>query len=186
MRRGRDSITPSGAFHNDHRAKSVPGATDPTKGAYQMSTSHVPAIETLSTLLLQWVDVAFPAQNRKLGTLYYLWLRLAEALCDSQQSKVAVFKREIGQLYSAGRAGEPPIQALEQRLHELVQGGLREYFLVIAVRQAMEQLLEKMYPSALEQWKQLANDSLPLSLQFALDPSEMPPGPRAILRPDNY
>lgn len=177
-------MTPSVAFHNDHRAKSVPGVTDPTKGAYQMSTAHIPAIETLSTLLLQWVEVAFPAQKREMVDLNYLWLSLAEALCGSQQSKVAVFRREIGQLYSAGRAGEPPIQALEQRLHELVQGGLREYFLVIAVRQAMEQLLEKRDPSALEQWKQLANDSLPLWLQFALDPSEMP-GPSAILRPDN-
>jgi hypothetical protein len=148
-----------------------------------MRTQPRNAIEAFSLLLLQWVDVSFPAQSREVSKLNHLWFSLAQALCGSHRSKIAVFQREMAQLRSTVRAGEPPIQALEQRLNELTQAGLREYFLVIAVRQAMEQLILTEYPPALDQWKQLADDMLPLQIQFARQSNEMP-SVRAILRPD--
>lgn len=148
-----------------------------------MHSTSTNAIDALSFLLQQWVDTAFTIQNRDVATLNHLWMSLAEAICGSHKSKTVVFQREISQLRSSAGAGNPPIQALEQRLRELINGGLREFFLVIAVRQAMEQLIFIEFPSTLGQWKQLADDILPLQVQFAHKPDEIP-GSRAILEPD--
>lgn len=141
------------------------------------------AIEALSFLLQQWVYTVFPEQNRDVATLNHLWMSLAEALCGSHKSKITAFQREITQLRSGARAGDPPHHALEQRLHELVEAGLQEFFLVIAVRQAIQQLISTEFPSTLVQWKQLADDILPLQVQFAHKPDEMP-GSSAILEPN--
>lgn len=45
--------------------------------------------------------------------------------------------------------GYPPCQALERRLRELVDAGLRELFLVAAVRQGLDHLIAEKLPSNL-------------------------------------
>jgi len=146
-----------------------------------MNSTPTNAIEAFSFLLQQWVDTTFPAQDRDVPALNALWMTLADALCGSQGLKVAAFQQELARQRSGAKAGAPPIQALEQRLHALVDAGLRELFLVVAVRQSLDQLIALMFPLASEQWKQLAEDIMPLQLQFGRKSDEMP-GPQSTFR----
>lgn len=141
------------------------------------------AVESLSFLLKEWVSTAFPAQARDVAVLNHLWLNLAAALCGTKKSHIKMFQQELSQLRSTTRAGEPPTKSLEHRLYELIDADLREFFLIIAVRQAMEQLILIEAPSTLDVWKQLADTILPLQLQFAHGLDEAPPQ-QTTLSPD--
>jgi hypothetical protein len=154
-----------------------------SKGGFLMESRPANIVKALSFLLQQWVATTFPPQNRDVGSLNHLWLSLAEALCESHKSKLALFQHEIAQLRPTEKAGYPPVHALEERIYELIDAGLRELFLVIAVRQAMEQLILIEFPASLDEWKQLADIILPLKLQFAHMPDEMP-GSTTFLKPD--
>src|SRR5579875_2648940 len=101
------------------------------------------AIEALSFTLTQWVNMAFPSPQRDSVTLNSLWMMLAHSLCGSQVEKEKLFMREIAQLRPTSNAGLPPTHALEQRLYEL------------------------------NEWKRLADTTLPLKIQFAIHPNEI-------------
>jgi len=134
------------------------------------------AIEALSFTLTQWVNMAFPSPQRDSVTLNSLWMMLAHSLCGSQVEKEKLFMREIAQLRPTSNAGLPPTHALEQRLYELIEAGMRDLFIVIAVRQSMEQLIPIHFsdtPHALNEWKRLADTTLPLKIQFAIHPNEI-------------
>ena len=148
-----------------------------------MSSMPTNAVEALSFLLQQWVDTAFSMQYRDVSALNHLWISLAEALCSSHKPKLEAFQQNIAQLRPTKRAGDPPVHALEHRIYELIDAGLHEHFLVIAIRQSMEQLILIEFPSTIDQWRQLANDILPLEIQFARKSDEMP-GPSTIIRPE--
>lgn len=141
------------------------------------------AVEALSFLLSRWMDKAFSIEQRDVSTLNFMWITLAEALCGQNPSKIKVFQTEIAHMRRTARAGDPPLHALEQRLYELINTDLREFFLVIAVRQAIEQLISIQFPSRLDEWRLLADDILPIQVQFAHMPHEMP-GPYTTLRPE--
>ncbi len=123
----------------------------------------------LLLLLQRWVDTAFPIeQDRNVVRLNFTWRRLAQALCGLHSAKLRAFDSESAQLGPASQAGSPPVHALEQRLRELIDDGLQEQFLVIAVRQAMDQLVAMRFPEAAQQWKQMADGILPLWIQFSM------------------
>ncbi len=62
--------------------------------------------------------------------------------------------------------GYPPCQTLERRLRELVDAGLRELFLVAAVRQGLDRLIAENLPSNLPEWTRLADEIIPVDIQF--------------------
>jgi hypothetical protein len=148
-----------------------------------MRSTPTNAVEALNFLLIEWMDRAFPIEQRDIPALNFMWITLAQALCGQDTSKMKIFQTEIAQMRQTTRAGDPPLHELAQRLHELIDAGLREFFLIIAVRQAMEQLILVHFPSKIEEWKSLADDILPLQVQFAHVPQEMP-GPYTTLRSD--
>jgi hypothetical protein len=126
------------------------------------------ATQALSVLLTQWVDTI--PEPRNVIVLNNVWLAIAEALCGSQNAKSNRFQQELAQLRRTPEAGKPPIHALEQRINELVREGIRELFLVIAIRQGLDQLIAMHYPLSMENWKALADTILPLQIQFAAGP----------------
>lgn len=131
-----------------------------------MPVTPMNAVEALSYLLQDWFDVAFSEQDRPVLRLHRMWRELAAALCGTQKEKYAVFQRELNQSRVSSKAGNPPIHALEQRLHELTQTGLDEVFLVIAVRQSIDHLIRLHFPTLLDDWTKRAESVLPCSAQF--------------------
>ena len=127
------------------------------------------AIDALALLLSEWTDKTFPVESRDIPALNHLWITLANVLCNSDSSKVKAFQQEVARLRSSEHAGSPPIDALKRRLYELAQTDIDEAFLVIAIRQSMEQLIIIEFPTslAIQKWKQLADTILPLQIQFA-------------------
>lgn len=136
------------------------------------------AVDIFTDLLQEWVETACPAPQRDIPALNAIWGMLAEELCGSQKAKLAVFRSELAELRRGPSAGDPPVKAIRQRLRELTAVGLREFFLVVAARQAMDHLIAVHVPSAQPLWTQLADRSLPLRLQFA-EQHEERRGPRA-------
>ena len=127
------------------------------------------SIKALSFLLEEWTTSAFTTEKLDVPLLNGMWITLAEALSGSHSLTLDQFQDEIALLRPTSRAGYPPIKSLERRLYELIDTGLREFFLVIAVRQAMEQLISLYFPFALDQWLQIAEEILPLKMQFAFN-----------------
>lgn len=125
------------------------------------------AVEGLSFLLQEWMATAFTTENLDVPHINSMWIILAEALCGSHSLKIEQFQSEIASLRSTTKAGFPPINSLEQRLYELIDAGVKEFFLVIAVRQALDQLIELYFPLKLENWLDKAEKVLPLKIQFA-------------------
>ncbi len=132
------------------------------------------ATGALALLLSEWTDNTFSIDGRDIAALNHLWLTLAGVLCNFDSARVKAFKQEIANLRSSKRAGSPPISALRERLHEIVEEGISELFLVIAIRQAMEQLISVEFsdPHITEEWKKLADAILPLKVQFAYPSNE--------------
>lgn len=132
------------------------------------------ATDALVFLLSEWTDNTFPTEGRDIATLNQLWITLANALCNSDSSRVKAFKQEIASLRSGEHAGSPPTSALKQRLHELVEAGMSELFLIIAIRQSMEQLISVRFSTShtIQEWKRMADTILPLQVQFARSSNE--------------
>lgn len=119
------------------------------------------AIEALSFLLQEWVEGTFNAMDCPVSELnLFLWRPLAQALGEVQTDADISFQKEISP------AGSPPVQALEQRLRELVAVGMRELFLVIAIRQGLDQLIGLHFPAYATAWQERADAILPVQIQF--------------------
>ncbi len=135
------------------------------------------AVEALSSLLQRWVDVAFPANKRsddEAALLVLMWRDVAGMLCGPNSPEVATFVRESSHREANGRTGDPPVHELEQLLNAVVHAGLREYFLTVAVRQALDRMIQDRFPRAVAPWTMLADGILPLWVQFGLRPDEGP------------
>jgi hypothetical protein len=91
------------------------------------------------------------------------------------QLREVTFDEEIKSLATVGRAGDPPVQGLEQRLRALAEAGVREGFLAVAMREATEFLIARSLPAALDQWQQLADQLVPRFMWFASSYLEMLP-----------
>jgi hypothetical protein len=139
-------------------------------------SSKYPAVDILIELLIDWVNSAFPREQtdygwpRKIeiyGELNMIWMHLASALCGTNQASRGKFTQEEHSLLGTARTGEPPTEALRHRLIELVDAGLSEFFLVIAVRRALGDLIAPMAPEGLQVWEAMASARLPQDLQFA-------------------
>jgi len=134
-------------------------------------------IAQFTTLLQEWVDASFPLPRTEEDIARLngaLWLQLIEMLCGNNMRRTTACLVEVRRLKDNGRAGDPPRQALAQRLEELVQVGMRQLFLVIAARQAVESIIAKHFPQTLVTWKQLADSVLPTDRQTGLLASEAP------------
>ncbi|WP_052890728.1 hypothetical protein [Thermogemmatispora carboxidivorans] len=156
-------------------------------------SAKIDLVEALSILLTTWVERAFPARSPYAAcvcNLNSLWLDLAQALCGAQQEKYRAFKREIAQLTPTPQAGMPPLRALEQRLYELIDLGLRDFFLIASVRHALDQFIPLHFSqqpdggAIIEQWQQLADQFLPHKLYCAFHPEELRPS-KAVLSPES-
>lgn len=142
-----------------------------------MQSHPTSATEALSGLLRQWVDESFPTSRRsdsESALLVSLWRDVAVLLRGPEAPEVAAFVRESGHQTANGAAGNPPVRALEGLLRSVIDGGLREYFLVVAVRQALDRMITDRFPQAAEAWEGLSENALPLWLQFGLGPDEGP------------
>lgn len=154
--------------------QSVPKRNYLEKGRPDMIPAY--GIEVFVLLVQQWVDAAFPQpRGTASATPGGLWWTLARALCGSDMQKFAPFGSEIAQLTLQGREGDPPIHALEQRLRELVNTGLQEGFLAVALRDATEDLIVRDCPTALNQWTQLADQLVPKGMRFSHRGDEITP-----------
>lgn len=148
-----------------------------------MASPETPdAITMLVDLVQEWVDVAFPIPgNRDVPGLNGIWTRLAEALCGIQTNEGMTFQKEIARLRHTESAGAPPRETLEICLRKLVGYGIRDLFLVIAVRLALDDLIARSFPAQQRLWLTLADARLPRVLQFAYRGEELR-GPHTILR----
>ncbi|RAQ94889.1 hypothetical protein [Thermogemmatispora tikiterensis] len=155
-------------------------------------------------LIQQWVATAFPQPRdpeiaARLGSLWASlgWALQGRAVAEEarrlaakkrteefsqedaeqpgQQLREVTFDEEIKSLATVGRAGDPPVQGLEQRLRALAEAGVRDGFLAVAMREATEFRIARSLPAALDQWRQLADQLVPRSIWFASSYLEMLP-----------
>ena len=132
----------------------------------EMQRSPADFIPQFAQLLQEWTATAFPlprtveAAGRLNATV---WEQLMNALCNHKSRLISPFLHEITQLNLSGRAGDPPIQAIEGRLRQLVEFGLRPVFIVTAARQVIDASLAEYYPDQLANWQQHADEIVPLS-----------------------
>jgi hypothetical protein len=127
----------------------------------------VDLIDRLLTLLQLWVTDSWPTlEARRVASLNALWMRLMQSLSGTQISWLVDCQAEMTRLRRTPDAGMPPSESLNKRLHELVDAGIEEQFLVIAVREAMARLISVSLPDGLDKWYVLADGALPLTFQF--------------------
>ncbi len=127
-------------------------------------------IAVLLALVKNWVDTSFPtpspetievgpdlvpADRANAIGLNVMWIDLAEVLRNRQEDRMAPFLKEIRLV--GQRAGSPPMASLDQRLHELVEAGLDELFLVMTVRWAVGYLIERGFPAEHPRWQELVD-----------------------------
>jgi hypothetical protein len=126
-------------------------------------------IDAFLLLIQQWFDVIIATSNaKKLADFSVTWMMLGEVLCGSlRQSCFSKFHVEMSKLAQEGREGYPPVGVIEQRLRELLDVGLHEGFLVVAVRDATEDIIARNHPWALNQWVQLANQLVPRKMRLS-------------------
>ncbi|MGH2496351.1 MAG: hypothetical protein ACRDIV_16765 [Ktedonobacteraceae bacterium] len=136
-------------------------------------------IKSFVQLIQQWFDTAFATADKNVrADLNGTWMMLAEVVYGSPKS--SGFSRigaEILDLADEGRDGTPPIHSIEKRLHELVNMELHEGFLVVALRDALEDLIARNHPSFLNQWIELADQLVPRQMRFSHRGSDSSPGP---------
>jgi hypothetical protein len=132
-------------------------------------------LDALVSLLQRWVDEAFPLEHRSkadLAGLLMIWLHLPQVIFGPRSKYEKIFEKEGSELHRAGRWGDPPVGALREALSRASKRGMRETFLVVATRLAIEQLASAATPQAVDRWRQLADEGLPLSALTAWTASE--------------
>ena len=135
-------------------------------------------IGALMHLIQQWVDTSFvTASKRDFAKLNSTWFVLASVLCDEPSPRDSFSKivGEIAEINKEGREGAPPLRSIEQRLRQLVHAGLAEGFLVVAVRDTLEDLITLHHPSSLQEWIQLADQIVPRNMRLAHRGNALPP-----------
>jgi len=123
-------------------------------------------LDTLASLLQRWVEEAFPLEHRskaELARLLVMWWELPQVLFGPRSKYKKSFDKEMGELLRAGRMGDPPVRALTESLSRAARRGVRERFLVVAARLAIDQLASAATPQAVDRWRDLADEELPLS-----------------------
>lgn len=113
----------------------------------------------LSTALTAWVE-SFDPTNRPVGELERLWTMLAEALCNRVGLLVVGFRQEMEEMRGTPKAGYPPIESINERISALQDAALSPYFLITAVRHALDQLIRSYLPEALDAWLEIADARL--------------------------
>jgi hypothetical protein len=139
--------------------------------------------DALMVLLEEWMDRVF-ADEPEVGIFdpiwapfNFMWLELARALTGADERRMAPFVGELSENVRGGRLGYPPVRELRRRIDELIRAGLRDLFIIAAIRQGLDQLIAVHVPTAQQQWLELANQQLPAHIQFALREGEVPPSP---------
>ena len=127
-------------------------------------------VEALSYLIEQWLNQIGPGYGD--CNLDAIWDDLATGLCGGNPKLRAAFRG--ARVYLRGETTTLPLSTLEHRLRDLNAAGFSKMFAVITVRQAMDRLIASHCPDHLDAWTQLADDILPLRLQFGLTQDEMP------------
>jgi hypothetical protein len=104
---------------------------------------------------------------------------LARALCDGKQKRMQPFLREIWDSRGTPQAGYPPVGALVDRIAELREAGLAPFFLVTAIRHALDGLVQGhlLAPEAIDSWHRIADQYLRRDQFFTAHPSEDGCGP---------
>jgi hypothetical protein len=130
-------------------------------------------IDRLILLIETWTDRAFALpRGGQAEALNADWRALARVLSGSQAQHVTdapvfAFHDELRRNAREGHTGAVPRQALEQRLRELVAGGMSDLFLAVALRQALDTLIATHYPATLPLWQELADSYLPVHWQWS-------------------
>ncbi|MDQ2744150.1 MAG: hypothetical protein M3Z66_17910 [Chloroflexota bacterium] len=133
-------------------------------------------MEGLEYLLQRWTTESECCTTDQGAALAHgVWRRLAEALCGNEPARMAPFSEEMAELWRSGKNGYPPVQALQVRLRELVEGGLQELFIVAAVRQGLDQLIADHIPSAFDCWRELSDELMLAWVQFSYRDCDLPP-----------
>src|SRR5438270_6381026 len=117
-------------------------------------------IEVLLDLLDRWTEEVFPASSRSTNDsliLVALWRELADVLYQYHSDLWDILVDEIEQGLLTPDKANPPTRALAQSLSQLMRVGLREAFLVGAIRQAMDQLVSIAGAEPANAWHRLAD-----------------------------
>jgi hypothetical protein len=98
-----------------------------------------------------------------------MWLALATMLSaggeiGSQGQRLEPFFSELASKRQSGNAGSAPTHALRQRIQELTEQGVREFFLVLSIRHALDYLIRAHFAAQYALWQRLEEHLLPLSL----------------------
>jgi hypothetical protein len=123
-------------------------------------------LDALASLLQRWVEQAFPLEHRSkadLAGLVMIWWHLPQVVFGPGSKYEKSFDKERSELWRAGRMGDPPVKALTESLSRAAKRGVRERFLVVGVRLAIEQLASAATPQAVDRWRELADEELPAS-----------------------
>lgn len=131
-------------------------------------------IEALSLSLQRWTDSAQHRQERNIHRLNGMWYKLAQTLCNNDVAAMQPFYHEIGALLRTPNAGDPPVGALEERLRKLVNLGLRELFIVIAIREFLDRLITLNFPDTAPSWREISDEYLPINIQLGYLEGEVP------------
>lgn len=128
-------------------------------------------------LLNTWVDEAFPNRALHEAELEQMWLKLAMLLvaggpAGTQGMRLEPFIREATAKRESGHAGAAPTEALRERIQILATQGMREYFLVLSARQALDYLIHEHFVAQYPSWQRLADHLLPISLLTELSTGE--------------
>jgi hypothetical protein len=124
-------------------------------------------IDALLSIIDQWLAMEPFADGRDVPLLNNMWRQVARGLCGSDSAKMAPFNAELGRMRFTADAGGAPKHALRGRLLELIDAGMHDLFLILAVRQGLDQLILLKWPEAYPAWQELADAQLPINLQFA-------------------
>jgi hypothetical protein len=137
-------------------------------------------VEGLAFLLNEWASRAFPTTTRtEMDAIHleHLWRRLAWAAWGPQSAAVTAVVAEMAAIHFKECAGDPPIETLKELVGQAVRSGLRDLFIVAALRQTLDLLIEKDFrdcPAVVDTWAELADSILPRFVQLGLRPGELP------------
>jgi hypothetical protein len=134
-------------------------------------------IDALLSIIDQWLAMEPFADGRDVPSLNSMWRQVARGPCGSDAARMAPFSAELGRMRFTADAGGAPKHALRGRLLELIDAGMHDLFLIVAVRQGMDRLILARSPEAYPAWKELADAQVPIHLQFGFRLDEASPSP---------